>query len=114
MRKVVLLFIITILSVSCAPKHKYTTMNKVMYAALIAGQTADVISTSNGLDKPGVYEMNKVYGSNPSDARLVMTKAVGITAITIIGHFSTPNVRNVIYGFGALIGGGAAYHNGNQ
>lgn len=99
----------------CMPEGKLKIFPRIVFHA---GNTADAITTINALNNSNVEEGNKlIYGSHPSDARVIATKAgVGILTDYYLRHLAKkhPKLANGI-ALGAGIGlSGIAIHNHNQ
>lgn len=96
--------------VSCAPARKWSTADKLFLAGSIASSAADYYTTKRALDNPNNYEMNPIYGKHPSDAQLIGTLAASQLIIGLIAHFF-PKVRKPVLGLNIGVHGWAAYHN---
>lgn len=55
-------------------------------AALIGSNAADIGSTMSALQNPNLRESNPILGDNPSAARLIGTKALGVAAQMYLMH----------------------------
>jgi hypothetical protein len=81
------LFVLTMISLaSVAQAQEKSKFDWKPYAALVAGQTADMVSTQAALNR-GCAEGNaRVYGAHPSSAKLIATKALSTAGIVGAMH----------------------------
>ena len=96
--------------VSCSPAYKYDKADKMLLTTAIVAQVADGVTTSQALDRGGI-ESNPIYGDNPSDGRIIATKAVVVGVLIWAGSRMKPTPRKWVFGFVTALGGGAAIHN---
>ena len=103
--------IILILSLSgCAPNYAYDKADKILLTTAIVAQVADAVTTSQALDR-GATELNPIYGDNPSDATLLVSKAAIVGILIWAGSKMKPKPRKFVFGLATVLGGGAAIHN---
>jgi hypothetical protein len=86
-------------------------------AAMAAGQAADTWTTRQALRRSGTHEGNWLYGSKPSTARLVATKAAIFVPIAIVLDKAFPKHPKATVFVASLLGAlgsAAAVHNTRQ
>ena len=108
--KTTAIIILCMLLVSCSPKYQYDKADKILLTTAIVAQIADGVTTSQALDRGGI-ESNPIYGDNPSDARIITTKAAFVGVLIWAGSKMKPTPRKWVFGIATALGGGAAIHN---
>jgi len=82
------------------------------YAALsfaVCGSAADVWTTERALDNGG-YECNPLFGSDPSDGKLIAGKVVMVAVLALIGEVY-PESRQWLFWLAGGVGFNAAMWN---
>lgn len=86
------------------------------YVVLIAGNTADIVTTGQCFNRPGCHEgnglteTNRIGGLAASKACAVIAEAMAMHLLAVHGH---PRIGKAIgYGVGALTFGLAVHNNG--
>lgn len=91
------------------PEKKSHTGMHWSLAAMAGGQAADVASTIQALQRPGVVETNPILGKRPNAGQLIGLKAAGLVPLGILldkAHDKHPKLAKAI----ALgVGGYGAY-----
>ena len=108
--KTISIVIICFLLTSCSPAYQYDKADKILLTTAIVAQVADAVTTSQALDRGGI-ESNPIYGDNPSDARIIATKAAFVGVLIWAGSKMKPKPRKWVFGIATVLGGGAAIHN---
>lgn len=95
----------------------WTFWNKFWFSGTIVGNTLDVVSTVNALDR-GCVELNPILGDNPSTGSLILLKVavLGGTWVLIEYVVKPENrqvTRNVVYGMQTIIMNAIAVRNFN-
>lgn len=102
---------------SWRPKIPYDTWDTLSYGFMVGSQVADVHSTHKALHGAGstCHEKNLIYGEDPSDTRLIVTKVVATGLFTWVSN-NIPNhaYRRWMNGVIGLVTTGAALHNYNM
>ena len=105
MNKQLLVIFILILT-GCAT---YSPADWAALSFAVAGSAADVYTTERCLDGGG-YERNPVFGSDPSDGKLIAGKVVALLACVAVGELE-PGWRPWMFGLLGGTGAAAAVHN---
>jgi len=108
--KTISIVIICFLLTSCSPAYKYDKADKILLTTAIVAQVADAVTTSQALDR-GAVEVNPIYGDNPSDATLILSKVAVVGVLIWAGSKMKPTPRKWVFGIATALGGGAAIHN---
>ena len=89
----------------CASHVAYTAADWAALTCAVVGSAADVYTTERCLDQNnGGRELNPVYGSDPSDGKLIAGKLVALAVCAAVGEWQ-PGWRVWMYG---LLGGTGA------
>ena len=108
--KTTAIIILCMFLASCSPAYKYDKADKILLTTAIVAQVADAVTTSQALDRGGV-EANPLYGDDPSDARIIATKAAVVGVLIWAGSKMKPKPRKWVFGLATVLGGDAAIHN---
>lgn len=97
-------------AVNCAmirEAQPWSRQDKIAAGFMVAGRTADMISTRYALDH-GCRETSPLLSDHP-DNRELITFAVGTTLLVLLlAHILPPDVRRgILYGIGGVSGGAA-------
>lgn len=107
MRLLSLLIALTLLLTSCAT---WSRTDKLLAVGSLTATAADYYTTKQVLSRPGTHEANPIYGSDPSDARLIGTMAASNLILMVLAHYY-PELRKYILGGNMVLHGGAAIYN---
>ena len=108
--KTISIIIMCLFLASCSPAYQYDKADKILLTTAIVAQVADAVTTSQALDR-GAVEANPIYGDNPSDATLILSKVAVVGVLIWAGSRMKPTPRKWVYGFVTALGAGAAIHN---
>lgn len=106
-------------SYSTTTESNWTGWNKFWFTSAIVGQTTDVVSTQQALNR-GCVEANPIFGEDPNMGLVILAKAAilgGIYYVTeymIVGEEDQQDARNWGYGTAALVGFAAGGWNSAQ
>ena len=101
--------VLAVMLTGCASHAAYTPTDWAVLTCAVAGSSADVWTTEQALDGGG-YERNPVFGSDPSDGKLIAGKVVALLACVAMGELE-PTWRVWMFGFLGGTGAAAAWHN---
>jgi hypothetical protein len=90
--------------------REWTMADKSLLLASTVATGADIYTTSRALEEPNVYEVNPIYGSDPSDGQIIATAVVLHAFVVIVAHYY-PEVRKFLLGLKTTASGLAAWHN---
>lgn len=109
--KYLYIFILILISFSCAHKSEpWTTTEKTFAVASVLATAADTYTTLNMLDNPNNYEMNPIMGKHPSDGRVILTMAATELILLAICHYYK-DLRLFLLGSKTVINSYWAIHN---
>ena len=98
--------VLALMLTGCA---SYTPADWAALSFAVAGSAADVYTTERALDNGG-YECNPVFGSDPSDGKLIAGKVLALLACVAVGELE-PRWRPWLFGLLGVSGGAAAAMN---
>ena len=103
--------VLVLMLTGCASHVAYSTTDWTALTAAVAGSAADIYTTERCLDADnGGRELNPVYGSDPSDGKLICGKVLALAVCVAVGEWQ-PRWRPWLLGALAVSGAGAAVAN---
>ena len=103
--------VLVLMLTGCASHVAYSTTDWTALTAAVAGSAADIYTTERCLDADnGGRELNPVYGSDPSDGKLICGKVLALAVCVAVGELE-PGWRPWLFGFMGGTGSAAAAYN---
>lgn len=104
------LLAVMILALPAAASSPWDTADKVLFGSSILTAAADVITTNQAI-KNGAYEVNPLYGDNPSLWKLIGVKAGFLVTRYFLADWLDPGWRKGFLGMSICM---EAYATGNN
>lgn len=114
MKWLLVLIVISTCACSIKPKYAFDTTDKALLTTAMVTQITDGYTTSRMLDNENNYEANPLYGSHPSDEKIIAIKLVGMVAIGYLAYELPPTPRKWVLTFFSILYGGATINNADK